>query len=238
MHSYVFQLYLLVEMHTAIALLFKNMASWNAGTLLWARKSAIFQVITQPIEVIKSASDWNYKVFTEANFYLSILAANPKLLLLSRQWAVWVVALRLYLSDCSCNFLPLLLSLLSIFISNGWDNWHLSNTLSYFTLCNTVALVVVEALMKNWLLVNAKIRSWCRKSWKAFFRKKGREAKKKKTPSAIQAPSSSASSPPQLLSFRFRACNKRWQRLLCLCCWTIIPPQFIASRLRVALLPF
>ena len=92
----------------------------------------------------------------------------------------------------------------------------------------------VEALMKNWLLVNAKIRSYRKKgkSWKAFFRKKGR-AKKKKTPWAIQAPSSS---PPQLLSFRFRACcNKRWQRLLCLC-WTIIPPHFIASRLRVALL--
>ena len=55
-------------------LLLKNMASSETEL---CRKSAIFQVITQPIEVIKSASDWNYKVFTEANFYLSILA-NPK----------------------------------------------------------------------------------------------------------------------------------------------------------------
>ena len=73
-------------------LLLKNMASSETEL---CRKSAIFQVITQPIEVIKSASDWNYKVFTEANFYLSILA-NPKLLLLSRQ-REWVVALSIRL---------------------------------------------------------------------------------------------------------------------------------------------
>ena len=89
---------------------------------LWLRP--IFQVITQPIEVIKSASDWNYKVFRQANFYSSILATyseRPKYLPNIEKFPASFRSVLAILS-------------LSIFISNRWVAWHFSDTLSYFTL--------------------------------------------------------------------------------------------------------
>ena len=72
---------------------------------------------------------------------------------------------------------------LSIFISNRWVAWHFSDTLSYYTAVRSGAW---SALMKNWLLVNAKIRLEILKGKKgglslvekAFFWRRG----------AIQAP--------------------------------------------------